>query len=384
MVKVGIIGIGGMGRAHAAQLLVGKAPGAELTAVCDISPEALKWAKEVLGVGVALFDSTEALFASNTVDAVMIATPHYFHPPLAIEALSHGLHVMVEKPAGVYTKQVREMNVAAAKSDRVLGIMFNQRTRGVHQKMKQLVSSGEIGEIKRTHYVITDWFRSQRYYDSGGWRATWGGEGGGVLVNQCPHNLDLWQWICGMPKRVRAFCGFGRYHNIEVEDDVTAYVEYENGASGVFIAATGEAPGTQSFEIAGDRGKLLLKDGKLTFWRSIVPVTEFLRESKESFAMPEIWTCDIPASGGEEHLGITKDWIRAIIEGTPLLARGEEGINGVELANAMLMSTWTDSWVDLPIDEERYFLLLQEHIQNSTYEKPDAAAGESLDFQGSF
>jgi predicted dehydrogenase len=383
MVRLGIIGIGGMGRGHAGYLSKGEVAGARLTAVCDISPDALEWARTTLGENVALFDDAEALFDSGTVDAVLIATPHYFHPPLAIAALQHNLHALVEKPAGVYTKQVREMNEVAAKSDKILGIMFNQRTRGVHQKMKDIVSSGELGEIKRVTYIITDWFRSQAYYDSGGWRATWAGEGGGTLVNQCPHNLDLWQWICGKPSRIRAFCGFGKYHNIEVEDDVTAYVQYPNGATGVFIATTGEAPGTQSFEIAGDRGKLLLQDNNLTFWRTREPVSSFLQTSKDGFAMPEIWKCEIPAHGGGEHIEITRNWIAAIAEGKPLLARGEEGINSVEIANAILMSTWTDDWVNLPIDEDRYYELLQERIATSTYKKPEDKS-KSLNFEGTF
>lgn len=381
MVKIGIIGLGGMGRAHVQYLTAGEVPDASLTAVCDASASKLAWAENELGDAVARFDSADNLFKSGAVDAVIISTPHYFHPPLAIAALNHGLHVLVEKPAGVYTKQVQEMNEAAAKSDRVFGIMFNQRTRGTHQKLKELVSSGEIGEIMRTHYVITDWFRTQSYYDSGGWRATWAGEGGGVLVNQSPHNLDLWQWICGMPTRVRAFCKFGHYHDIEVEDDVTAFVEYENGATGVFIASTGEAPGTQSLEIVGDRGKLLLEGGQLTFWRTTGSVREFLQTSKEGFAMPQTWKCEIPTSGGEEHKGITKNWVRAIVDGTPLLAQGSEGIRGVELANAMLLSTWTDDWVNLPIDEELYHAKLNERIASSTAKK---SSSQALDFSGTF
>lgn len=381
LVKIGIIGLGGMGRAHAHYLAAGEVVDGALTAVCDASPDALACAESQLGNGVARFNRPEKLFESGAVDAVIVATPHYFHPPLAIAALNHGLHVLVEKPAGVYTKQVREMNEAAAKSDRVFGIMFNQRTRGTHQKMKELVASGELGEIQRTHYVITDWFRTQSYYDSGGWRATWAGEGGGVLVNQSPHNLDLWQWICGMPTRVRAFCKFGHYHDIEVEDDVTAFVEYENGATGIFITSTGETPGTQSLEIVGDRGKLLLSGGQLTFWRTKGSISEFLRTCPEGFATPEIWKCEIPTSGGEEHKGITKNWIRAIVDGTPLLAQGDEGIRGVELANAMLLSTWTDDWVNLPIDGELYHAKLNERIAASIVNK---SSGKALDFQGTF
>jgi predicted dehydrogenase len=284
MVRIGIIGFGGMGRGHAGYLMKDEVPGAQLVAVADNSPQALEAARERYGERLQLFDSGEALIDSGSVDAVMVATPHYFHPTFAIRALEKGLHALVEKPAGVYTKQVREMNEVADKSDRVFGIMFNQRTRPAHQKMKQIVASGELGEIKRTQYTITNWFRSQAYYDSGGWRATWSGEGGGVLANQSPHNLDLWQWICGMPARVRAFCAFGKYHDIEVEDDVTAFVEYPNGATGTFITSTGEAPGSFNFEIVGDRGRLVLTDNKLTFYRTTVPVSQFC--AKAATALP--------------------------------------------------------------------------------------------------
>ncbi len=262
------------------------------------------------------------------------------------------------------------------------GIMFNQRTHGAHQKLRDLVHGGELGEIKRTQYVITDWFRSQAYYDSGGWRATWAGEGGGVLLNQSPHNLDLWQWICGMPTRVRAFCGFGKYHNIEVEDDVTAFVEYANGATGTFITATGESPGTQSLEISGDRGKVLWADGKLTFWQTRVPVSEWTKTAKGGFDKPETWKIEIPTKSGEDHKGITKNFVNAILHGTPLLAKGQEGINGVTLANAMLLSSWTDTWVNLPLDDEQYYQALQDKIKNSTFKKD--AEGKSLEFAGTF
>ena len=287
----------------------GRNSNAELTAVCDTNPKRLEWAKKNLGEGVLLFEKAEALFESGSVDGVIIATPHYYHPPLAIEAFKSGLHVLIEKPAGVYTKQVREMNEAAEKSGKVFGIMYNQRTSPLYQKLRDLVKSGEVGEIKRINWIITDWYRSQSYYDSGGWRATWAGEGGGVLINQCPHNLDLWQWICGMPVRIRAFCSYGKYHDIEVEDDVTAYMEYENGATGVFVTTTGDAPGTNRLEITGDRGKVVVEDGKLTFWRLRVSERQFNREYKGGSGSPECWKCEIPIwarnspSGNYRELG---------------------------------------------------------------------------------
>ena len=367
-VRIGIIGVGGMGSFHASYLAKGEVAGAQLTAVCDIDPRRLDAAKQMKG-DLRTFDSADALFAANCVDAVMIATPHYFHPPLAIQAFQNGCHALSEKPAGVYTKQVREMNEAATKSGKVFGVMFNQRTQGIHQKMRDLVAGGEVGEIHRVAYTITGWLRNQSYYNSGGWRATWSGEGGGVLINQCPHNLDLWQWICGTPSRIFAVCGFGKYHDIEVEDDVTALVEYPNGATGVFITTTGEAPGVGALDVIGDRGRLLMQDGKITFWRTKGSVREHIRTCPGGFDGPEVWKCEIPAGGGDEHIGITRNWVNAIRTGSPLIAPGQEGIKSLQISNAMHLSAWTGAWVDLPVDEERYYALLQEKIRNSTFVK---------------
>jgi predicted dehydrogenase len=383
-VRMGIVGIGGMGSHHAKYLAKGEVSGAQLRAVADVRSERLEWAAKELPEGVKKFQTCEALISSGEVDAILVATPHYDHPPIAIRAFAAGLHVLSEKPAGVYTKQVREMNEAAATSGKVFGLMFNQRTLPVYKKMRDLIQSGDLGELRRTNWLITNWFRAQSYYDSGGWRATWGGEGGGVLLNQCPHNLDLWQWTCGMPKRVRAFCYFGKYHDIEVEDDVTAYVEYENGATGLFVTTTGEAPGTNRLEVSGDNGKAVLEGNTITFSRSRVPVSQFNREYKGGFGSPECWECDVPVgAGGDQHKGICKNFVAAILKGAKLLAKGEEGIKSLELANAMLLSAWTDAWVDLPIDENLYYEKLQEKIKGSTATK-DAGDGKAMSVEGSF
>ena len=381
--RVGIIGYGGMGSFHASYLSKGVVPDAELSAVCDVNPARLEAAKTAFGDKVQRFADAEALFAAKAADAVLIATPHYFHPPLVIASLKHKVHPMSEKPAGVYTRQVREMNEAAAKSKCVFGVMFNQRTRPVHIKLKELIDSGELGTLRRSVWLITDWFRTQAYYDSGSWRATWAGEGGGVLINQCPHNLDLWQWYCGVPTRIRAFCGFGKYHRIEVEDDVTAYAEYENGATGVFVTTTGEAPGTNRLEITGDRGKVVLEDNHIRFWRSTVSVEKFLNTCQGGFDRPECWTCDVPsANPGPEHEVVTRRWVEAIVKGTPLVAGGEEGIKSLQISNAMLLSAWTDAWVDIPVDEDLFFRHLQKRIAKSKAGKK--AGGRVMDVNGTF
>ncbi len=370
-VRLGIIGLGNMGKGHIGYIQKGEVSGVKLTAVCDAQEAGLEWARQTLGDSVRLFDDPLAMMDSGEVDGVLIATPHYSHPELAIACFKRGLHVLCEKPAGVYTKQVREMNEAAAGSGSVFSMMYNQRTNPLYRKLKDLIDSGELGEVRRTNWIITNWYRSQSYYDSGTWRATWAGEGGGVLLNQDPHQLDLWQWTIGMmPKRVRAFCYFGKHRNIEVEDDVTAFVEYDNGATGVFVTTTGEAPGTNRLEISGDRGKIVIEDGKLTFWRLRVSEPEFNATYKGSFGQPECWKCDIPVTGPyPDHKGITQNWVNAILHGEELIAPGEEGIKGLMISNAMLLSTWTDGWVDLPIDEELYYDILQQKIADSKFRK---------------
>lgn len=377
-VKIGIIGIGNMGSSHAKSILEGKVENARLTAVSDIVPARLKWAENNLGTEVECFASPKKFYQLADVDAVLIATPHYNHPFLAVEAFKNDLHVLIEKPAGVYTKAVKKMNKAAASTDIVFGIMYNQRTRAIYQKLKDLIDSGELGEIKRTNWII-DWYRSQSYYNNGDWRATWEGEGGGVLLNQDPHQLDLWQWICGMPTRIRAFAENGKYHRIEVEDDVTAYVEYENGATGVFVTSTGIAPETNRLEITGNKGKIIVENNEIIFKRLRTPEREFNKKFKGGFGSPEYWECKIPVEGENlEHVGILNNWVDAILTGAELIAPGEEGIKGLTISNAMHLSAWTDDWVELPIDENLFKEKLDEKIEKSTFVKESVEA-ETMD-----
>ena len=324
------------------------------------------WAKETLPADVTIFENGDQLIESGLCDAVIIATPHYEHPRLAILAFEHGLHVMSEKPAGVYTKQVREMNEAAARSGKVFGMMFNQRTNCVYRKMHEMVQSGKYGQIKRVNWIITDWYRTQAYYNSGGWRATWDGEGGGVLLNQCPHNLDLLQWICGLPCRVRAFCHNGKWHQIEVEDDVTAYLEFPNGATGVFVTTTADAPGTNRFEITLERGKLVAEHDKLTFFELEQSEREFCFTATGGFEQPAGHEVTVELDGqNPQHVGVLNAFAGAILRGEPLVADGTEGIRGLELSNAMHLSSWTDQTVSLPIDEELFLEKLNEHRKAS-------------------
>ncbi len=365
-VKLGIIGIGNMGTGHVNSILGGNTPEIELAAVADREEGRRAWAKETVPEGVAIFEEGSELINSGLCEAVLIAVPHYQHPPLAMEAFAKGLHVMCEKPAGVYTKQVKEMNAAAEKSGLVFGMMFNQRTNCIYRKMHEMIAGGSLGEIRRVNWLITDWFRTQYYYDSGAWRATWDGEGGGVLLNQCPHNLDLIQWICGMPVRVQAFCHEGKWHNIEVEDDVTAYLEYPNGATGVFITSTGDAPGTNRFEVTLDLGKLVCENNKLVLYRNDVRVSDFLKTSNQGFARPAVQVEEIETDGeNPQHKGVLNAFAANILRGEPLVANGAEGIFGLTLSNAMHLSSWLGRAVDLPLNEDLFLDELNKRRANS-------------------
>ena len=365
-VRLGIIGIGSMGTGHAGNVLKGMVPDMELTAVADIRQSRLDWARNNLPETVKVFDDGRKMIDSGSCDAVLVATPHYLHPEFVIYALEHGLHAISEKPAGVYTKQVREMNEAAERSDRSFAIMLNQRTNCVYRKLHEMIQSGELGQLRRVNWIITDWYRTQAYYNSGGWRATWDGEGGGVLLNQCPHNLDLLQWICGLPCRVRAFCHNGKWHQIEVEDDVTAYLEFPNGATGVFVTTTADAPGTNRFEITLERGKLVAEHDKLTFFELEQSERDFCFTATGGFEQPAGHEVTIELDGkNPQHVGVLNAFAGAILRGEPLVADGTEGIRGLELSNAMHLSSWTDQTVTLPIDEALFLEKLNEHRKAS-------------------
>lgn len=353
-VRVGIIGLGNMGSGHAKNIVKGEVEGMTLAAIADINPERRAWAKENCP-GAEIFDDAIKMMDSGLVDAVIVATPHYFHPVYVSEALKRDIHALSEKPAGVYTKAVREVNELAARSKATYAIMFNQRTNCVYRKMKEIVDSGSMGQIRRTNWVITNWYRPQSYYDSGAWRATWSGEGGGVLMNQCPHKLDLWQWICGMPVKVRAHCKEGRWHDIEVEDDVTAYVEYANGATGVFVTTTGDCPGTNRFEVTLDGGKLVVENDKLRMYKLEMFEQEFSRSWSKGFGQPAVEEIEVETDGfNPQHVGVLRAFAAHILKGEPLVASGVEGINGLTLANAMYLSSWLDKDVDLPLDEDLF------------------------------
>ena len=381
-VRIGIIGMGNMGRFHANDLLDGKVPRGELAAAGSTSPHKLEEYKEK---GVQIFGSGEEMIASGAIDALLIATPHYQHTSLGVAALEAGLHIMVEKPISAHKADAERLIAAAAtRPDQVFGAMFQLRVEPRYQKIRELVQGGELGDLVRVLWIMTDWFRSEAYFQSGGWRATWKGEGGGVLLNQCLHQLDAMQWITGMPSQVRSHVGIGKWHDIEVEDDVTCYMEFANGASGAFITSSGETPGSNRFEIAGTKGRLILENDTLTLTRNEVPSDEWCKTSKIGFQKPETTVEEIPIPGADAaHATLMTNFVNAILDGEALIAPGVEGLGSVELANVMVYSGLLNESVDLPMDGAAWEAKLNELIANSTHEKKVAEVS-SEDFAASF
>lgn len=374
-IRLGIIGLGQQGGMYAKFISAGKVPNMEIGAFCDTDPSKRELAAKDYP-GVPFYEDYLTMLESGDVDAVVTCVPHYLHPEMGIEALKRDIHALVEKPAGVYTKQVMELNdYAASKPELTFGIMFNQRNNPLYQRLKEIVENGEIGNILRTNWIITTWWRPQGYYNSSEWRATWGGEGGGVLVNQAPHQLDLWQWICGVPKSVYAKVSYGFRRDIAVEDEVTAVVDYGEGATGVFITATHDIAGTDRFEILGDQGKIVVEKSKIA---TVTRLTKPEREISDSMGPDDVrrlfvgelkseqlYTTEViefPSAWGVQHAGVLENFAANILDGTPLLAPGSDGINGVRLANAIHLSSWTGKEVGLDFNEDEFLEELNKRI----------------------
>jgi predicted dehydrogenase len=378
-VRLGIIGMGNIGKYHAEYLLNGKIERAQLVAVCDAVTAPLERYRPL-----KIFAEGEELIRSGEVDAVIIATPHFQHTTLGIAALRSGVHAMVEKPISSH-KADAERLIAAHKEhpEVIFAGMFQLRTEPRYLTMQKVIE-GELGDIVRVNWIITDWYRTEAYYASGGWRATWKGEGGGVLLNQCLHNLDTLQWLCGMPSRVRGFCQLGRFHRIEVEDNVTVYLEWPNGATGVFVSSTGETPGTNRFEIIGTLGKLVLENNQLTFARNEQDMIEFSRTASQGFAKPKVTDENIPFENATlPHATMVQNFVNAILDGEPLIAPGEEGIHSVELANAMIYSSLMGQTLEMPMDGAAWEHKLKQLIAESKTEKKVVAV-VAEDFASSF
>ncbi len=380
-VRLGIVGLGNIGKFHAGYTLEGKITRCGLAAVSDAHAPNLEPFK---AKGIATFEKCEEMIRSGLIDAIVVATPHFLHTTIGIDALRNGLHTMIEKPISAHKADAERLcAVAREYPQQVFAGMFQMRVEPRYLKIRKLLEE-ELGKLVRVNWIITDWFRTEAYYASSGWRATWKGEGGGVLLNQCLHQLDMLQWLCGLPSKVRGFCQIGQFHDIEVEDSVTCYLEWANGATGVFISSTGEAPGTNRLELCGSRGKLVLEDNQLTFIRNDADMIEFSKTVKSGFAKPDVWNVEIPFdSAANPHATLMQNFVDAILDGTPLIAPGYEGLGSVELANVLLYSSLLGETVTLPMDSAAWEAKLNDLIANSKHEKKVTAASTD-DFTKSF
>ena len=380
-IKVAVIGIGNMGCAHAACIAENKIKGMRLTAVCDINRKRIQEFEKNYP-SVKTYTDYKELFKSGEAAAVIIAVPHPLHAEIAIKALESSLHIMLEKPADISISRVKRLNEIAEKSGKVFGIMFNQRTNPLFQKAREIVKSGLLGELKRSVWIVTNWYRTQSYYDSGDWRATWSGEGGGVLLNQAPHNLDIWQWICGMPKSVTAYCDVGKDHTIEVEDDVTIFARYENGATGTFITSTGEYPGANRLEISGTKGKIVIENGMLKWWKLKEDDRDVCKNAVASSVNIETEYTEIKQDKQETaHKGILENFANSILHGEQLLSPGPDGIFELTISNAAYLSGWKgNTEISLPFNDDEFDRLLDERISHSCSRTAEKSSTMQTDY----
>ncbi|WP_138420095.1 Gfo/Idh/MocA family protein [Aquibacillus sediminis] len=373
-VRLGIIGLGVQGSAYADLIAKNKIKNMEIGALCVHRSSKVKEAERRFP-GIPVFDNYVAMMKSGEVDAVVICVPHYLHPEIAMQGLNHDLHVLLEKPAAIHAKHIKEVNkLATNKPSLTFAMMYNQRTNELYQKVKEVIDNDGIGPIRRANWMITTWWRPQAYYDQSSWRATWEGEGGGVLVNQAPHQLDLFQWLCGMPKKVFATIQYGYQRDITVDDDVTAIFDYGNGATGIFTTCTHDIIGTDRLEIMGDKGKMIVEDSKkLTIKRlhqseSTLSDTLAMQDLKElitqqgSAQMYEEEVLEFNSVWGEQHTALLENFAANILDGTPLLAPGKEGVHAVELTNAIYLSSWLAEEVTVPVDENLFEVELSKKI----------------------
>jgi predicted dehydrogenase len=377
-VRLGLAGFGAIGQMHARHLLEGLVPGGELVAV--VSPPG----QPVPPEQVLHYGEYETLLQSGGIDAVLVATPSHLHAAMTLQALQAGKHVLVEKPMALHLREARSLTAAATALGRHLCVMLNQRTNPLYAAIRTQVHSGRLGPIRRISWIMTNWFRPEIYYQGNPWRGTWIGEAGGVLLNQCVHNLDIFAWIFGLPATVRAFCHFGKYHDIEVEDEVTAYMEFDGGATATFITSTGEHPGANRLEIVGESGTLVAENNTLRITRLDVPFTEFSRTTLEPFASPAGSLEELHFdSTGEQHVGVLKDFVRAVESGLPSAYDAPQGELSLHLANAMLHSSFTGGPVSLPLDDNAYAAILDSLRASSKLREP-ATAPATGDISKSF
>ena len=378
VLRLGVIGLGNIGQQHIKHIQSGAVEECVITALSSRNDSHLT---EMLNA--KHFTDYHDLIDSGLCDAVLIATPTMNHLEMGLYALKKGLHVLMEKPLGLSISQGDEL-LAAAGPEQVFALMLNQRVAPVFAKMKEVIDAGSLGELQRTHWTMTNWFRPEVYFQVSDWRATWYGEGGGLLLNQCIHNIDIFQWLTGMPTAVNGFCGFGKYHNIEVEDEATAYFQYKNGATGVFVGSTGEAPGVNRLDIVGDKGMLSFDGEKLLFTENSPSTSQFNKETTDMFGQPSANKTDItPTETVNQHAIVISNFAQAILNNEALIAPAKQGLDSLAIANAILWSAWCGERITFPLDSNGYQKALDEKLSQSVLrEKSDIKV--NVDMEASY
>ena len=376
--RLGVIGLGNIGQQHIKHIQSDAVERCVVTALSsrNISPLAEE-------LNAKHFTDYRDLIDSGLCDAVLIATPTMNHLDMGLYALNKGLHVLMEKPLGLSVEQGDQL-LACADKDQVFGLMLNQRVAPIFVKMKNVIDTGILGELQRTHWTMTNWFRPEVYFQVSDWRATWAGEGGGLLLNQCIHNIDIFQWLTGMPVSLQGFCGFGKYHNIEVEDEATAYFQYENGATGVFVGSTGESPGINRLDIVGDKGTMSFDGEKLLLTENSPSTSAYNKETKDMFGQPKTHQLDItPCEVVNQHGVVINNFVEAILDGEELIAPAAQGMDSLAIANAILWSSWSGEKVNFPLSSSGYQEALEEKLAQSTLrEKSDITV--NVDMEASY
>lgn len=373
-VNIGIIGMGNMGK-----LYYEKLSRMEHCRVVSIWSQKEEKVRELAAeYGVQGFTDYIAMLDAGNLDAVIVATPHYQHTTVTIEALLRNIYVLVEKPVAAHVKDAERMisvyeEQKKQSPDLIFAAIYQQRTLPQWQYIRQCVQDGKLGKLMRFAWFNTNWFRPQAYFNVGNWRGTWKGEGGGVLLNQCAHNLDMMWWLFGLPQAITCTASFGKYHDIEVEDEVHAILQYDGGLTGSFIASSSECPGTDRLEIVGEYGKLVYEHKKVALYRNEESSLDYIRHAKQAFGIVKH---DVEETAWDDHTGpgheqILADFIGAILEKRKPLVPAAEGLNSLMIINGMVLSSIRESKVRLPLDGNEYDLELQKLIQNSTYRKPE-------------
>jgi len=366
-VRIGIIGVGGMGSAHC--ISAKELKETKLVFVCDIDEKIAKAKSKEFGV--PYFTDYKKAFKSGLCDAVVIATPHWIHPEIAIFAFKNGLHVLSEKPIAVTVADADRMIKAAKDNKKVFAVMFQKRTTSFVKKLTEIIKSAAIGEVTRT-LCIDPWYRTQSYYDSGTWRATWAGEGGGVLINQSSHTIDLFTYIAGLPAKVEAKTRTS-LHKIEVEDEVAVSLEYKNGGWGYFYTSTCEPAGKDAslyMEIAGEKGKIVVSGTDITLYTYSVPVSKFTHQSKGMWSSLDVKEEKVKLDKDVlGHREIMRNFAMAIHKKEKLISPGQEGLNAVEFFNACILSGMKNKAVKIPVNRNEYNSLMKNLVKNSKAKK---------------